>query len=355
MELPQKMVFDGYKHNNLAIQRLKKNNERKSTKDSQKCEEKLESKLGNIFSEISLRNESNTFKITMSGEIQKITNLSKLDAYYKLMVISYSKMFLALISLKNDCELEDVRLHTVELRKLNFIFNNCTHFNIKCKLLEGKGNSNLRKKTRNKFKEISIFKQEKHFQKDKLELLNKIDSLNSTANDLKTKIKHYFSNSIQEKINIGKNTLMDDNSISINSKSNTGLCNSDSSSIEISNDENFTNSEEETNLVNTNKDLIELETKFKYNFRHRRSIETISFTGNKLENCLPVEFSPAPKYHSRSKTQNTNFLQQEQFINKLGVSFNGILFNKSPADKQLGNAMKAQKIVESANLGRNLI
>ncbi|KAL3127797.1 hypothetical protein CHM_6g4430 [Cryptosporidium hominis] len=333
MEISDKIAFDGYKHNNLVLQKLKNNKERKVTESSQKCSERIENKLGNIFREISLRNESNAYKITMSSEIQRITNMNKLDAYYKLLVLSYSKMFLAFISLKNDCELEDVHFHTLELRKLNYIFKNCTHFRISCKLFEGKSDSNLVKKTNNMLKEISILKKEKPSQKDKLDLLNKIDSLNSSANNLKTKIKHYFSNNIQEEINVCKNTQVNEEPILlISSESNTDLCTSDSSCLEVSNDENSSNSEEETNLLNTNKDRIELETKDKYNFRHRRSIETILFRGKKLENYPLVEFSPAPKYHSRSKTQNTSFLEHGQSINKLCVSFNGILLNKQPID-----------------------
>ncbi|KAK9172274.1 Uncharacterized protein cmbei_6004430 [Cryptosporidium meleagridis] len=317
MEISDKIAFDGYKHNNLVLQKLKSNKEKKVTESSQKCSESIENKLGNIFREISMRNEFNAYKITMSSEIQRITNLSKLDAYYKLLVLSYSKMFLALISLKNDCELEDVHFHTLELRKLNYIFKNCTHFKISCKLFERKSDSNLVKKTNNILKEIPISKQEKPSQKDRLDLLNKIDSLNSSANNLKTKIKHYFSNNIQEEINVCKNTQVNEEPIlSISSESNTDLCNSDSSYLEVYNDDNSSNSEEETNLVNRNKDLVEPETKDKYNFKHRRSIETISFKGKKLDNWSLVEFSPAPRYHSRSKTQNTGFLEHGQSITK---------------------------------------
>ncbi|OII73362.1 uncharacterized protein cubi_02574 [Cryptosporidium ubiquitum] len=356
MEISQNIGFDSHKHNNLIIQKLKNGKEKKGTENSQEYKDQLEKRLGNIFREISLRNESNSFRITMNGEIQKMRNLSKLDAYCKFMMLSYSRMFFALIDLKNNCGLEDVQFHTLELRKLNYIFKNCTHFNIKYKFLEQK-KTDLEKKTISSYEEVSIPKQEKYVHKNEFNLLRKIDSLNNSVDDLKNKIKNYFSKNIQEEMGDYKKTAVDNEPISLmSSHSDTNLCNSESSNLETFNDENSTNSEEETNMINTNKHLKEFKTKNKQGFRHRRSIETISFTGNKLENTPLVEFSPAPKYHSRSKTQNTNLLQQEQSVNSFIISYNGILLNKSTINNnQFRDAIKAHKIVESANLNQKLL
>lgn len=330
MKVSQKIAFDGHKHNNFVIQKLKNTREKISTDSSKECNEKLEKRLGDIFREISLRNESNSFKMMMSFEIQKLTNLNKVDAYYKFMMLSYSKMFLALVSLNSNYELENIQFHTLELKKLNYIFKNCNHFNIKCNFLKGQSKYNLGEKTRNIYKEVLIPNQKKCFQKDELGLLNRIDSLNNSVNKLKDKIKNYFLNNIKEEINISKKITLDVNSISlIGLKSNIDLCSFNSNILKTSNDENSTNSEEEVNIINANKHLTVLDAKNKNGFKHRRSIETISFTGNKLENAAFVEFSPAPKYHSRSKTQNTNILRHRQSNNNHSISFNGVIHNKS--------------------------
>lgn len=359
METSQKIILDGHQHNNLVLQRLKEGGKEKHARQSPPGPgDKSEHCLGRIFREISLRNEQNALRMTMSGEIQRMSNLNKTDALCKFLVLAYSKMLFALAGLRGCCELEDVRIHTQELRKLNYIFRNCVHFNIRLVPLGGGPiKSSGMEKAKVACEEIPPQKQGNLVQQDKIDIFNKMDSLSNSVNDLKVRIKNYFSNNVQEEINVFKNISQpEEPSQMASSDSNTDLCSSDSSSLEGSNDGNSTNSEEETSSAKANcKNKDSRANHGKHNFRHRRSVETILFTGNKLENAPLVEFSPAPKYHSRSKTQNTNPLQHEELINnKLQLQFNGVILKKHTHDSLSGHTNKAQQIIESANTNQKI-
>ncbi|KAJ1606265.1 hypothetical protein OIY81_3259 [Cryptosporidium canis] len=359
MEASKRGIFDGHKHNSLVLQRLKRGKEKRTDGNSEESGERPEDSLGRIFRETSQRNELNAFRMVMSGEIQRISSLRRPDALCKFMVLAYSKMLFALIGLRGSSGLEDVRAYTLEFRKLNYIFRNCVHFNIKA--IPGKD------QTRVDFKEevggeISVLKREEQAKDSKMDIFERMESLNSSVNSLKMRIKSYFSSSIQEKINVlkGVSSLSNESLASTNSDSRTDLCVSDSSSLENLNDGCSTNSEEEPAADNT-EDQVEKKAPAdcsKQGFRHRRSVETILFTGNRLENAPLVEFSPAPRYHSRSKTQNTTPPQHdgESGMHIPGLlPFNGVLLQPSRVDPRPVYTSKAQKIIESANLNQKVL
>lgn len=361
METSQKIILDGHRHNNLVLQRLKKGGKEKhARKSSPGYSDRSEHSLGRIFREISLRNEQNAFRITMSSEIEKMASLSKTDAFCKFMVLAYSKMLFALAGLRGCCELEDVRVHTQELRKLNYIFRNSVHFSAKFAPPGGDLiKSSVQEKARTTCEEIPSPKWAGVPKQDKIDIFKKMDSLSNSVNDLQVRIKNYFSNNVQEEINVFNNIYQPEEPSPLAClDSNTDLCSSDSSSLEGSNDGSSTSGEEEASSIKTSgRQNEEPGANYcKHNFRHRRSVETILFTGIKLENAPLVEFSPAPKYHSRSKTQNTNPLQHEELINsKLKLPLNGVLLKKHTPDPLPGHTSKAQQIIESANTNQKML
>ncbi|KAF7456005.1 hypothetical protein HWI79_3465 [Cryptosporidium felis] len=344
METTQKSIFDKHKYNSSVFQRLKSGGNQRKDVGSDDSEAKLEG----IYREISLRNESNALKMVLNREVLRFSKQNKFDATFRFLILAYSKLFLALIQLKRNCELEEINVHTMELKKLNFIFKNCSHFrNFKVFPLDKRPMKQRSEGSGNVSPEIAVYIEKKDSVKEKGRLMEKMESLNNSVNDLKSKIRMHFSINVKEGLLEADQVLNSHkNEPEIDLKSIT-----DSSTRDTPDSSDPQNGESdepvEVGELST-KNTSHQEKSKKITFCHRRSIETISFAEIPFEEVPPMEFSPAPKYHSRSRTLSINHPHEEQLFEYQNLP-SGKFLNRPLLEGRPKIGDNLRKIIESSN------
>ncbi|KAH7648160.1 hypothetical protein FG379_000084 [Cryptosporidium bovis] len=317
MEIKDKLVkINNISNNNLILKKLRNSIKKQDDSINENGEKYNKEIINKELKHCNYNNSNNElfkFKLSLSKYSQEYAKLNKENARYKFLLTSYSHILITLLKLKYDCGLEDLKEQLVKLRQLNHIFVSCKHFS---SLLVN------RKKTTDKNKSSIICIENENnvnIKNEKTIIKEKIVNLNTSMDYLRKSMKSYLMSSI-------KGDYADSNiNISIKVINNTNLCytKNDNSSENFSDDSVRDQSDncisESINLKENDDSKIELirskkakssdrgrlKRQNKMALQHRRHRETISYGGTNILINSPIDYSPAPKYHSRSKTLST--------------------------------------------------
>ncbi|KAK6590405.1 hypothetical protein RS030_162521 [Cryptosporidium xiaoi] len=319
MEIKDKLVrVNNTNNNNLILKKLRNSTKKQDDSINENGEKYNKEIINKELKHCNYSNSNNElfkFKLSLSKYSQEYSKLNKENARYKFLLTSYSHILITLLKLKYDCGLEDLKEQLMKLKQLNHIFVSCTHFS---SLLVN------RKKITDKNKSsIMCIEDENNIniKNEKAIIKEKIVNLNTSMDYLRKNMKRYLMSTI-------KGDYVDNNiNISIKVINNTNLCytqniNSSENSSDDSVKDQSDNCISELIKVKKNEDddskieLIyskkaknsersRLKKQNKMTLQHRRHRETISYGGTNILINNPIDYSPAPKYHSRSKTLNT--------------------------------------------------
>ncbi|KAH8741200.1 hypothetical protein FG386_000107 [Cryptosporidium ryanae] len=316
MEIREKVLkLNNVSNNNLILQKLRNNSKNQCDNGNRNKSDYRHSREIKHCNYNDKDNELFKFKLSLGKSSQEYAKLNKENAKYKFVLTSYSYMLITLLKLRYGCNLEDIKTQLMRFRQLNYIFLNCEHFS---SMLE-----NGRKKTKNNSALKCIDNDSNVKVNEKRDLINeKIENLNTAIDHLKESMKNYLVNSIKQNhndsnINISIRVINcenlryneSENASECLSEDSTGnlheYCGGESAEKEGEHGKTETESVNDNKLECLNKNKSRSKKHNKITLQHRRYRETISYGGTSILINSPNDYSPAPKYHSRFKTQST--------------------------------------------------